>query len=104
VNTLLHLLAAYGLAFYLQQKAAWLTDPIRTRVELADKLLSCTFCLGFWCGLLVRGAGSVVAGEVYQVGLPEYAFSLLGFGFASAAFSYGVDAAIQWLEENRPPG
>jgi hypothetical protein len=29
VNTLLHLLAAYGLAFYLQQKAAWLTDPIR---------------------------------------------------------------------------
>jgi hypothetical protein len=45
-----------------------------------------------------------VAGEVYQVGLPEYAFSLLGFGFASAAFSYGVDAAIQWLEENRPPG
>jgi hypothetical protein len=101
---ILLLLASYGLAFFLQQKADWLTEPVRSRIALIDKLLSCTFCTGFWCGLLVFLLGSWADGSVLSLGFPEYIHGLLVFGFASAAFSYGLDAAIQWFEESRSAG
>lgn len=96
MSMLFLLLACYGVVFYLQQKAGWFTDPLRQRSDLLDQLFSCTFCVGFWVGLSVWLSQWLV-GEV-EVG------PLFLFGFASGAFSYALDAGIQWLEENRPPG
>jgi hypothetical protein len=101
---ILELLACYGVTFFLQQKAGWLTDPVRDRITLFDKLLSCTFCTGFWVGLVLWWLGSLANGTVLSMSLGGYVHAWVIFAFASAATSYGADAAIQWLENNASAG
>lgn len=98
MTLLLNLLTVYGIVFFLQQKAGWLTEPVTSRVALAETLLHCTFCTGFWCGMLYAVAATVVEGTVYTSPLHAHLFGVGSFGFASAAFCYGIDAAIQRLE------
>lgn len=56
--SLADVLATCGLWFLVSQ--AGITVPIRSaiasRSAFAAALLSCPFCLGFWCALAVRGA------------------------------------------------
>jgi hypothetical protein len=98
MSPILLLLACYGATFFLQQKAGWLTTPVRTRLALADQLLSCTFCTGFWVGVIAFWLDSVSRGFVFRVSFGEHSVAWLTFAFASAAVCYGLDALIQWLE------
>jgi len=88
-----YLLAAYGLTFYLQNKATL----IHGRSAFLDKGLSCTFCCGFWTGLAAWGASWGVQGEPMASGWNAVPSALV-MGLSSAAFSYAVDAAIRYLE------
>jgi hypothetical protein len=101
MNTALCLLACYGMTFFFQQKSGWFTDPIRERIALFDKLLSCTFCTGFWVGMVCWLLLRLAEGLALE---PTSAIYVVLYGFASGAFCYATDAGVQWLEENRPPG
>jgi hypothetical protein len=92
---LYYLLAAYGMTFYLQNKATLLHG----RLDLLDKALSCTFCCGFWTGLATWGAAWGVQGEPLAAGLHAIPSALV-MGFCSAGFSYSLDAGVRYLEAN----
>lgn len=94
MEILLMLLSAYGVAFLVQNKLPRMEEP----PELLDKLLSCIYCLGFWSGLLVY----VLSHAFEEASFIEHIGRSLVFGFASAVFSYVLDTAVQWFEENRP--
>lgn len=91
------LLAAYALAFGLQNdKAKPLTDQLR-KIGFFDRMLSCTYCTGFHCGWVVWlatwGATGVAPATDFAA-VP----SILLWAFASAAWCYVVDAVVQYLE------
>lgn len=88
-----YMLVAYGLTFGIQNKLPFL----RGKTDLTDRLLKCTYCVGFhtgWTAWLVRLV--VEAPPLHEP--HRVAVEILGWGLLSAAFSYGVDAAIRWLE------
>jgi hypothetical protein len=87
------LLCAYGICFYLMNKAPWLHG----RSEVSDKLLNCSFCIGFHAGWITW--------LFYKLGVDSsFPFSLsqllLGvcYGFKSAAFCYVIDSLAQLSE------
>ena len=88
----LMLLAAYGLAFFVQNKL-WRPKGLPA---LLEKLLSCIFCLGFWMGLLLYAVSLIVSGTEQGMALAVY--ETIVFGFASAAVCYGLDTLVQWYE------
>ena len=90
------LIAMYGLTFALQHKipAIFMKSTYKelSLTTLKNKLLSCTFCMGFHAGWIcyllsiMSEMGSFSAGD------------LLIFSFSGAAFSYSLDAYVQKLE------
>lgn len=95
-----YFLIAYGVTFFLQNRAA----PYILKLlpfDFLRELLSCTFCTSFhvgW-GLWLFSAHVfefVPFGIVGSMGV--YFLSAIGYGFAIAAFCYAVDAGVRWLE------
>ena len=93
--TILHLLVAYALCFGIQNKATFLYQ----KADLLDRLLACTYCLGFHCGWVVWLLGWAVTGSTPAEGL-HIIPSLVLWCMASAAFCYAADALVRWLESN----
>jgi hypothetical protein len=93
----LYFLASYALCFALtQDKVKFLTDPLR-RVAILDSLLNCSFCTGFYTGLVL---GSVRA--YFETDHPvsvESAVLVVVFALASAAFCYVLDTAVAALSQ-----
>ena len=97
---LLLLLAAYGLAFCLQNKIPFLWH----KHPLLDRLLNCTYCTGFHSGWIVIGAALTshhLTGSFVVGGLTWLDMGL--FSFASSAFVYLLDAAARCLESHSDP-
>jgi hypothetical protein len=91
------LLAAYALAFGLQNdKLKFLTDLLR-RVDFMDRMLSCIYCTGFHCGWVVWLLTWGATGTPPASGLAAIP-SVLLWALASAAWCYVVDALVQGLE------
>jgi hypothetical protein len=88
----LWLLAAYGLAFFFQNK---LPRP-QELPGLLDKLFGCIYCLGFHSGWMLWLLRLMIEPKPLSA---ASAVECLGWGFASAAFAYFVDTAARWLEE-----
>lgn len=93
-----YLLLAYGIAFGIQNKVPFL----RGKMEFLDSLIKCTYCLGFHTGWMAwvlywamerPSLGPDTTSVVLSV-----VWSIVTWGLSSAAFSYGVDTAIRWLE------
>jgi len=93
MEILLMLLAAYGIAFFVQNKLPRMDDA----PELLDKLMSCIYCLGFWSGLVVH----LLSHAMDEGTLIGHLVRALLFGFGSSAFSYSLDTLVRWLEESR---
>ena len=97
METLIYLLAAFGLTFSLKEKDGpwniltlgrhWLFS---TRFGVFfDKMFSCYFCLGFHCGWLVYLLSP----------MPFHFFSVFLWGFATAAFSYIINSLLENLNK-----
>lgn len=94
---------SYGLCFGFANKIPFLySEGFRETGEaesLIDRLLSCTYCLGFHCGWL----SAILMWCFFGFpALPWYSF-VFGFaicGFASAAWCYVIDSAVRWFEGN----
>jgi hypothetical protein len=101
------LLASYGVTFGLMNdKAKFLTDiakkiPLFRDSEgqtLFTRMFACAYCTGFHAGWMVWCIAvlpdHLIAGTVE----PSLLGGAVSFAFASSAFCYGTDTAIQWLE------
>lgn len=102
------LVAAYGICFGLMNdKAKWLTDPLKdiplrrdqeTGSTFFMRMLDCPYCTGFHTGWMVWLIGVF---PMYMQTEPVawyYLGEALLYGFASSAFCYGTDTIIQWFE------
>lgn len=107
-DILLNLLVSFGLCFGLQNKCRFLYSATyllaadaghTTPVLWRDRLLACTYCTGFHCGLLVWAYRSFLL----PMRVPSWGDLLWApiWAFASAAFCYAVDALIQMFEASR---
>jgi hypothetical protein len=85
------LLLSYGVCFGIQQKLGFLYG----RHVVLDKLLSCTYCVGFHSGwlsyLLIHQHHDLLMTQGSLIGA-------LIWGFSSAGFCYSLDAAVTRLE------
>lgn len=95
--TILHLIAAYGICFGLQNdKAKFLTQWLCKDGNFFEQMLSCPYCTGFHAGWVVW---LLVAGSVGFAGVGLGSpLEMLLFAFASAGFCYVVDIAAQCVE------
>ena len=96
MNEIIILMAMYGLTFALQHKipAIFMKSTYKelSLTSLKNKLLSCTFCMGFHAGRLCYLLSIISEIGSFSVG------NLLIFSFSGAAFSYSIDAYVQKLE------
>lgn len=93
----------YGLCFGFANKLPDLySDSFKESGEaetFIDKLLSCTYCLGFHCGWL----SALILWVSFGMPTFDWHVGAIGLGiagFASAAWCYMIDTAIRWLEGN----
>lgn len=112
--TLFLMLAAFGLAFGFQNKLPFLySKEYRTTQRpktFFDRLLHCTYCIGFHCGWLTWLVGWSLKGDAWLFGLGfapaieggmgyvQAAAGLAAWCFAVSAWCYLVDAAARKLE------
>lgn len=103
MGMLFYLLVGYGVCFGLQNKFPFLySEEYRKTGEphrVLDRLLHCTYCTGFHMGWVVWLLSWAVSSEPPANGWQAIP-SVLLWSFASAAFSYVVDAIVRWLEAN----
>lgn len=95
--TLIHLIAAFGICFGLQNdKALFLTKYIRKEGNFFDKMFDCSYCTGFhsgWIVWLLSAAGTGFTGlTIYSP------IEMVVFAFASAAFCMVTDVVSQYVE------
>jgi len=79
------------LCFGFQNKLTFLYG----RSTFTDKLLSCTYCLGFHCGWMVWLGDWLVNQE-----MPGHAGSVIMWAFAASAFCYIADALVRFFESH----
>lgn len=93
--TVLLLLVAYGLCFYIQNKALFLHE----KVAFFDSMFECSFCTGFHCGWITWFAYMLsTQAHIAPKGWHELGQAIL-FGFASAACCYILDTTTQLMEK-----
>jgi len=108
MNTLVFLLAAYGLCFALMnEKAPIITDllkriPVFRKEEgtFFERMFRCAYCTGFHCGWVIWCVGALphfLMSSEYEVW--AMVADAVPFAFASSAFCYAIDTIIQWFEE-----
>jgi len=89
----LMLLTAYGLCFFLMNKATFLYN----RVAFFDKMFQCAFCTGFHTGWISFVLHTLVIKGSVLSNWQDFLSAIL-FGFASACTSYLLDNLGQVLE------
>lgn len=98
MNDLQLLIAAIGLTFILKY-AFILNVPrnwLKSKGVYLKELLSCSQCLGFWCGLLIYFlAGYITEGFSISLCL----FSVF-FGFINSFIASTTDMTIDFLDES----
>ena len=88
--SLIDLLLAYGLCFGFMNKVTFLR-----KVKFFDRMLSCSYCTGFHAGWIAW----LLSRPLYGVSLSLEAISpVVLWAFASAAFCYAADVALQLAE------
>jgi hypothetical protein len=94
------LLCAYGIAFGLMNKlpdkayAAPSVDVGEPTVPFWVKLLRCSYCVGFWAGVLAWLGLCICGMEAWPKDAGE-AFTFPVRGFISAAWCYGCDTLLR---------
>lgn len=94
VNLILLTLATIGLVFVL--KYAYIFNKPRCllmKVQFFKELLTCSQCLGFWCGLLAGASYGWYASERMEI------FFALVFGFAMSFVCQFADMVMEILDE-----
>jgi hypothetical protein len=93
---------AYGLCFGLVNKLPFLYSKAfmesGEKTSFFDRLLSCSYCMGFHCGWLTWfgfWAASGTPALTWASGV-----QVLGAALGSAAWCYAADTAIQRLESD----
>lgn len=89
------LLFCYGFCFGLQNKVVWLYG----KSEFTDKLLQCSYCLGFHCGWLAWILMYLMTPNM-DLTVVQIVSSLIVYAFSSSAFCYVLDTVVQWVESN----
>ena len=94
MEVILYLFAMYGVTFGLQHKASsWWSKEKVFQKDVVKSLLKCTYCVGFHSGWLVYL--SLASAQKF----PFFIGDLFVYAFAGAAFSYSMDAYVEYLEE-----
>lgn len=94
---LFFLLVAYGITFGIQNKLTFL----RGKHSFLDSMLVCTYCTGFHGGWITW---VLYQWPVFFEKDPlEFFNGMVLFAFASAAFSYALDAVIRLVESHSEP-
>ena len=93
IPSLTVLVFCYGLCFGFMNKLPFLHG----KNDWFDKLLQCSYCMGFHCGWIAW------LFSYFMTGMPEMdaltiAPSVVVWAFSSSAFCYAVDVVIQYLE------
>jgi hypothetical protein len=94
-NVVALVLMGYGFTFLVQD--ATIFDAPRAFVRRAgfiDRLIGCSFCVGFWSGGLLALVDVVLRGAV----LPDSIVQVLAWGLLVAASSFLLDVVTQSLE------
>ena len=87
------LLAAYGICFGIMNKLSFLYG----KVDIFDRLVSCSYCVGFHTGWMVWGL-SQLSGVVESSG-PFY-LEIPLWGLTTAAFCYICDTLLRLVESH----
>jgi hypothetical protein len=108
MSALTLLLAAYGICFGLMNdKAMWLTDPLKrilfrpdhkTGSTFFERMLVCPYCTGFHAGWMVWLIGVFPTYFLSESLSGHHLGEVILCAFASSVFCYGVDTVIQWFE------
>lgn len=93
--TFITLVFCYGVCFGLQNKVAWLYG----KSAFTDKLLQCSYCLGFHCGWIAWIMTYIYNG-VQPMWVGSVISSVLVWAFTSSAFCYVIDTCVRWVEMN----
>jgi len=90
--------AVYGTTFGIKDAklSEWPRRQLR-KLKFFDELLSCSFCTGFWSGVLVLVLHRLSSSPTLLQ--PQDAATILLSGFAGAAASYTIDLGVQLLEQ-----
>lgn len=104
VSNLLLLFAGVGLTliikygFILQVPREWVKDKahiINNNLGVyIEKLLSCSQCLGFWCGFIV-----FILNSISELSYDWIILNSILFGFATSFISNTVDMLLTLLDE-----
>lgn len=91
------LLAAIGLTFILKYGFILNVprDWLKGKSVYFKELLSCSQCLGFWCGLSIYFLANCLTGKM---GLDLFVFSIFA-GFINSFVASTVDMLIDFLDE-----
>lgn len=93
---IMFLLAVYGIVFMLKNR--WELESLR-EFEFFENLLDCAFCLGFWVGGSVWTVVQMFSNLIMDTNsILAFLFFGLLWSFASAAFCYVVDKAVERWE------
>ena len=89
------LLLCYGICFGFQNKLPFLYG----KSAFTDKLLHCSYCLGFHCGW-ISWLFLFFAQDCPEHTVLSAVFSLMIHSFVSSAFCYTLDTLIQLVESH----
>ncbi len=90
--------ASYGLTFGVKDSKLTLRPrDFLKKVDFFEKLLSCSFCTGFWATLVISILWEVWGGSIIPT--PALAAGLLIRALAGAASTYTIDLVVQLLEQ-----
>ena len=94
--SLIHILVMFGLCFGFQNKLPFLYG----RSVFTDKLLRCSYCLGFHCGWLTWLLTALVAWDWPATTVQGNVVSAVLWAFLGAASCYLLDTGSKWVEES----
>lgn len=91
---MLVLICAYGITFWLMNKAKFLHN----RIAFFDAMFKCSFCTGFHAGwvswfLFQYASEGTLCNQLHEL------LGAITCGFASAAFCYIIDTLTQLFEK-----
>ena len=72
---------------------------LRPLFKFVSELISCMLCTGTWVGFFL--SLTFYSPISHFIGLNEY-YSVFFDGMLSAGSVWGINAIIEWFEENRP--
>lgn len=92
--TVFHLLLMYGLCFGFQNKLPFLHG----KVDLLDRLLKCSYCMGFHCGWLAWLLSCWMESAMPEGFWVTYLWTAVVWAFTGSAVCYLLDTLTTWME------